>query len=203
MKAYRARFFQISGPDWLASEHYDIAATIPQDATPQQFYLMLQNLLAERFHLVLHHETRDIRAYELAAGKNGPKLKESVSHTGADTAVPPSLQQLSPATRSMVLAGMPLATGTGVLMAGKARLIEALAEDLENILAVPVLDKTGLAGKYDYTLEFQRPGVDAAGDPLPSIFTAMEEQLGLRLEQKKLPFDVLVIDRADKVPTDN
>jgi len=206
INAYHVQPFQISGPDWLKTERYDIAAKIPEGVTQSQYDLMLQILLAERFHLVLHHETRDFRAYELVAGKNGPKLKESVPNTGADQAIPPALKDLAPATRSMVLAGMPLATSTGVLMAGRGRFVKELVEDLSLILGAPVVDRTGLAGKYDYTLEFERPqGVapsatagTAPGDSPPTVLTAVQEQLGLKLEEKKLPFDVLVVDRAEK-----
>jgi uncharacterized protein (TIGR03435 family) len=207
MAAYHLQSFQISGPDWLKTERYDIAAKIPDGATQPQFDLMMQNLLAERFHLALHHETRDFRAYELVAGKNGPKLKESVPNAGADQVLPPALKDLAPATRSMVLAGMPLATSTGVLMAGRGRFVKELVEDLGLILGTPVVDGTGLAGKYDYTFEFERPQGAAppaeAGAAPPNIFTAVQEQLGLKLEEKKLPFNVLVVDRAEKVPAEN
>ena len=96
-------------------------------------------------------------------------------------------------------------------MAGRGRLVKELVEDLGLILGAPVVDRTGLAGKYDYTLEFERPQAaappvaagTAPGDPPPSIFTAVQEQLGLKLEEKKLPFDVLVVDRAEKIPAEN
>ncbi len=202
--AYHMRPFQIFGPDWLKTEKYDVAAKIPDGATETQFEMMLQRLLAERFHLALHHETRDFRAYELVVGKNGPKLKESVPNAAPDQSLPPTFGQLSPETRSAVVAGMPLATNRGVFSAGRIRAVEGLAEDLSMFLGAPVVNSTGLTGRYDYNLAFERPGSDAAdGDPLPSIFTAVQEQLGLRLEEKKLPFDVVVVDRADKVPAEN
>jgi uncharacterized protein (TIGR03435 family) len=204
MRAYRVQFFQISGPDWLNSEKYDIAAKIPE-GSQQQFDLMLRNLLAERFHLALHHETRYLPAYELVLTKNTPKLRESGPNTTPDEALPPALKQLSPAVRSMVLLGNPIMTRTRVLIAGRMKSLAWLAEMFQNMIfgGVPVLDTTGLTGKYDFTLEFERPGADPGGDPLPSIFTAVQEQLGLKLDEKKLPFDVVVVDHADKVPTDN
>jgi uncharacterized protein (TIGR03435 family) len=211
MTAYHVQFFQISGPDWIKTERYDIAAKIPSGATQQQFDSMLQGLLAERLRIAVHHETRDFRAYELAAGKNGPKLKESAANVSPDQALPPSLKQLSPETRSMVLSGMPIATSRGVLMVGRARPIAELVDDLGMILGSPVVNKSSLSGKYDYTLEFERPqgapsSAGGGGDPadsFPSIFTAVQEQLGLKLEEKKLPFDVLVIDHVERTPTDN
>lgn len=206
--AFGVQPFQLSGPVWLSTEKYDIVAKIPPGTTQQQFQAMLQRLLAERFHLTVHRETRDFKGYELVVARNGPKLKQSAPNAAPDQTLPPSFGELPPETRSAVLAGMPLGTSKGVLMAGRAGAIGVLVGDLSMILGMPIVNKTGLTGTYDYNLAFE-PQVRLAaagtdqGDPLPSIFTAIQEQLGLRLEEKKLPFEVVVIDHADKVPTDN
>ena len=90
MNAYGVKGYQISGPSWLDSERYDIAAKIPKGATKEQFMLMLQNLLAERFKLTLHREKKDLPMYALVVGKSGPKMKESVDGAvPADGAGPP------------------------------------------------------------------------------------------------------------------
>jgi uncharacterized protein (TIGR03435 family) len=182
---------------------------MPEGVTREQFKLMLQNLLADRFHLSLHHETKNFQAYELVPDKSGSKLKESVEDSGAPPEPSsPAFRQLSPQARSAVLAGMTLNMSTQVLIAGRMRSTEWLAEVLGNELGIPVVDKTGLTGKYDYYLEFapprRPPGVPPDdNNPLPSIFNAVQEQLGLKLDEKKLPFDVLVIDRIEKIPTEN
>jgi uncharacterized protein (TIGR03435 family) len=203
------QLFQISGPEWLNTERYDVTARIPEGATREQFKLMLQNLLADRFHLALHHETKDFQAYELLLDKSGSKLKESVEDSGTPREPSsPAFRQISPQARSAVLAGMTLSGSNQVLMAGRTRSTEWLAEGLGTQLGIPVVDKTGLTGKYDYYLEFappRRPPGAPPDDnnPLPSIFNAVQEQLGLKLDEKKLPFDVLVIDRVEKIPAEN
>jgi uncharacterized protein (TIGR03435 family) len=189
---------QISGPEWLANEPYDIAAKIPTATTKAQFQTMLQGLLAERFKVELHHQTRDFPVYYLVIAKNVPKLKEPNSDTDREGF--PHIPAGRPGI-SMNFSG------------GRARLTarQRLLSDLAQILRVPagrqVLDQTGLTGEYDFTLEFSlremtgQPSTDA--DSVPSLFDALPQQLGLKLEDRKAPFDVLVIDHAERVPTGN
>jgi uncharacterized protein (TIGR03435 family) len=249
MKAYAVKGYQLHGPKWLDSERFDIAAKIPMNATKEQFQQMLQNLLAERFKLALHHETKELPMYALVVGKGGSKLKASVdddatasggapppgASPGGDGAAPPmarlkvgadGMPQLPP---GMGKNGMMMMMTNGRLRAvGNRQPVGALTELLGNQLGVPVVDATGLKANYDFTLDFapdstngpmgmiappplQHDGGPGAGAPLasapdlsgPSIFTALQEQLGLRLEQRKGPVDLLVIDRAEKVPTEN
>jgi uncharacterized protein (TIGR03435 family) len=239
---YGVKSFQISGPGWLDSERYDIVAKVPRGATKAEFMVMLQNLLAERFKLTLHREKKDLPMYALVVGKNGPKLKESVDDPKAGGAAvdgPP----LPPGKLPMGKDGFPvLPPGVGgrggtsmVLMNGNARMtangqtMAGLAEMLSNQLDLPVVDMTGLTGKYDYTLYFAPeglagmrlpgglpppppPGEAGGGMPAanapdaqsnPNLFTALQEQLGLKLEQRKGPVDLLVIDHLEKAPIEN
>lgn len=253
MNAYGVKGYQISGPSWLDSERYDIAAKIPKGATKEQFMLMLQNLLAERFKLTLHREKKDLPMYALVVGKNGPKMKESVE--GAVPAdgpgplpppPPPPGGPLGNAAGGRIAMGsdgfpkLPPGAGRGgimmMMMNGRFRMtangqsMSGLTEMLGNQLGRPVVDMTGLTAKYDFTLDFapeegQRmmgpmgampppppppPGEGGApvpgapdGQSGPSLFTAVQEQLGLKLDSKKGPVDLLVIDHLEKVPTEN
>jgi uncharacterized protein (TIGR03435 family) len=247
MNAYAVKGYQLSGPKWLDSERFDIAAKIPIGATKEQFRLMLQNLLAERFKLTLHHETKDLPMYALVVGKGGAKLKESVDDNatasgGAPPPPPPPPGGDGGPVRMRVGAdGMPqLPPGMGkngmmvLMMNGRLRAVgnrqpvSALTEMLGNQLGYPVTDATGLKANYDFTLDFAPDGLNgpmgmlpppppdhdgtgAGGPPMasapeiggPTIFTALQEQLGLKLEQRKGPMDLLVIDRLEKVPTEN
>ncbi len=255
-KAYGVQDYQISGPGWLDSERYEIAVKVPKGATKEQFMVMLQNLLAERFKLTLHHETKELPQYALVVAKNGPKLKESAPPPPADGSAPkdaggpadggpppgpgpgigPPPGEGGPPRMLMGKDGFPkLPPGAGrggvmmMMMPGRARLmgngqpISKLADALARQLGHPVTDKTGLAGTYDFTLEFDPEGSvggrgmmppppgggpDSSGANAPeteaaSLFTALQEQLGLKLEQKKGPLDLLVIDHSEKAPVEN
>jgi uncharacterized protein (TIGR03435 family) len=174
--AYDVRDFQVSGgPGWADSERYDVSAKPESRASQEQLKLMLQTLLADRFKLVLHRETRQLPVYELIVGKGGPKLKES-----AEGASPSLLTDGKSITASKVT--MPM-----------------FIRLLSQLLGRSVLDKTGLAGNYDFKLEWTPD--EAEGDG-PSVFTAIQEQLGLKLDSQKGPVETLVIDHAEK-PTEN
>ena len=253
--AYAVKGYQINGPKWLDSERFDIVAKIPKGATKEQFQLMLQNLLAERFKLTLHHETKELPVYALVVGKGGPKMKESVEDdatapgaagTGGPSAAappppppPPGSDGAGPIRLKVGADGMPqLPANTGknnmmmMMTNGRMRLVAshrpvaALTEMLANQLGRPVVDATELKANYDFNLDFAPEGMSgpmgimpppppdggpggggpmvSASDPGgPSIFTALQEQLGLKLEQRKAPVDMLVIDRLEKVPTEN
>jgi uncharacterized protein (TIGR03435 family) len=208
--AYGVKQYQISGPGWFETERYDIIATIPDGTTKAQFPMMLQNLLTNRFGIALHHETRELPLYELSVAKNGPKLKAPA----ADPNAPPGTERMT-------------LTPNGFHLVGSAETVSVLAGILENQLGNPVVDKTGLSGTFDFTLDFSResvqnlalaglppPPANAAGpvagapppaDPgeAPSLFTALQEQLGLKLDRKRGPLDVIVVDRAEKAPREN
>ena len=184
------------GPDWMRPENYDIEAKVAaadlaewQKPAAQKAMLraLLQSLLAERCKLVVHREMKEIPVYALVVGKNGPKFKEAKPdepHPGG-MAMP---------------GGAVLVPGNGgqTLNFYGATMV-SLAQVLSNFAGRPVEDKTGLAGRYDFTFERVQPsGQDTAGDAGPSIFTAVQEQLGLRLEPAKGQVETLVVDRLER-----
>jgi bla regulator protein blaR1 len=197
--AYDVQDYQVSGgPSWAASERWNIlakpAASDNSPDGPAEYEKMngqqradymhlvrrrLQSLLAEQFRLVLRHEIREQTAYALTVAKSGPKMKESA----------PGMIKRRP----------------GQIVSKGVR-IETLAQFLGVDIGRPVADRTGLSGIYEFTLDWTpdrpasaAPGIEAASDPTgPTIFTAIEEQLGLRLESRKMPVDTLVIDRVEK-----
>jgi len=215
--AYDVKPEQIIGPSWIDSERYDIIAKVPAGTDRHKVQLMLQNLLAERFKLTLHRATKIVPIYQLMVAKNGPKLTVSNANAPPPVSTPP---QLPPNTKIGVdKSGFPiLPDGVGAMtrvtnglvrMTARAQPISALTNNFEQRLERPVIDKTGLTRKYDFHLEYaleQRGGgapVDGQDDPGPSLFSAVRDQLGLRLELKKGPMEVLIVDHVDRVPTEN
>lgn len=196
---------ELSGPSWMETAKYDIAANIPAGTTAEQLNIMLQNLLAERFHLTLHHETKEFSVYELIFGKGGSKLKAS-DLTASST---PSLDGTTtdkngfpnpPPGRSIV---MRYSLKGRLRMTGRLQTPEQIAQMLSGYVGNPVVNKTGLTGKYDFTLEFAEDYSPESTEPAPSVSTAVQEQLGLRLDKTKALLDVFVIDHIDKAPTEN
>jgi uncharacterized protein (TIGR03435 family) len=167
------------GPNWLASDRFTIEAKAAEPLPPwpesnTQLSLMLQSLLEDRFKLAVHWETKEAVVYDLVLARGGPKVKQ------ADAAESSGFGMEQGRIRSMAL---PLGY---------------LATNLAYLLGRTVIDKTGLAGKYSYTLTYtpdDAPPGDASG---PSIFTALQEQLGLKLESTKGPVEFLVIDHVEK-----
>jgi uncharacterized protein (TIGR03435 family) len=223
MRAYKVKNQEIFGPGWMDSTHFNILAKVPQGATKEQVPVMFRNLLTTRFKVALHHETRPLAAYSLTVAKNGPRLKEydPAAAASADDAPPaggklPTGEDGFPILRRSVITGREIVLyrqGRARLQAGNAK-VARLAEALSNQLDQVVTDETGLTGSYDITLYWTpdaiEPGGPApatapqeAGTPETSLFAAVEQQLGLRLVAKKIPRDTLVIDRAEKIPTEN
>jgi uncharacterized protein (TIGR03435 family) len=205
--------FQIVGPAWLSSETYDISAKIPPAATPEQFRLMLMNLLIERFHLVLHHESRQVSCYALTVGTEGSKLVESQAAGLAPTNTAsdfPKLDHPGVAMKMGVPAG---ATKPSVYLTARAQTVAGLVHTIGEQLGCPILDKTGLASTYDYMLQFvpgvggspgAQPGLETEPDQSgPDIISAAQQQLGLRLVRARVESDTIVIDRADREPSAN
>jgi uncharacterized protein (TIGR03435 family) len=175
--AFDVKDFQIeSGPRWLDSDRYDIAATTGsvEDITDQQLRPLLQALLADRFQLKAHRETKEMTTYSLVIAKGGPKLAEHTGGGGGDSSTNSS-------------AGNIRATNVTMM---------ALANSLSRIMGRLVSDNTGLNGTFDYQLVWAPP--EQTDSTAPSIFTALEEQLGLKLESSKGPVQVLVIDSVSK-----
>ena len=177
--AYEVDEKQIEGEDLCGSEQYDIAAK-PEGGgmlTPGRLKPMLTSLLAERFGLVTHRETRAASGYALVTAKGGSKLQASdASRKG----------------RSAILRGRIIGYGADMVV---------LTSMLGRTLRAPVVDKTGIKGNYDIDLNFAPE--DSVDSSLPSIFTAIQEQLGLKLESQKVRLKMLVIDRCQRVPTEN
>ena len=187
--AYLVQDYQISGPGWLNTERFDIVAKAASPAPDNELRLMLQALLAERFKLALHRQTKDLAAYALTVGKNGHKLHPSEGD--GPTSLKPN--------------GRIGATAKNAAIAEMAAL-------LSQPLRVPVVDMTGLQGKFDFTVDMspyitdellkRQPG-DAPPDVISIAMLALQEQLGLKLEPRKLPIETLVIDSMEKAPTEN
>jgi uncharacterized protein (TIGR03435 family) len=183
--AYGVQDSQISGPEWLQSEHFDIVAKADGPVAEKQLKLMMQTLLAERFKLTLHRQGKELRSYALTVAKGGHKLHESVSEG-------PSFRQNS-------------AIGT----VAKAMTMKEFADFIAGPLQTPVADMTGLNGRYDFVLDFtayipqgERVMKPDYVDNNGIIIAALQGELGLKLESKKEIVDVLVIDHVER-PSEN
>ena len=180
--AYRVQSYQISGPEWLDTERFDIVATFPQNSSGDRIPLMLQALLAERFHVVLHRETKDLPAYALTVAGGGSKLKPLES--SGDNFTGNSSRTVAHLEAKATMRGF----------------TEYLSQRLDR----PVLDQTGLGGRFEFVLDWAiDDAVVTGGTAGPSIFTAVQEQLGLKLNSTKGPVETIVVDQADRVPTEN
>ncbi len=229
--AYDVKPYQVNGPAWLDTERYDIIAKVPEGSTKEQVNVMWQNLLKERFGVVVHHESKEFQVDELVVAKNGSKLKETTLDPNAPAAVeagPPKLdkngspEMNGPGLMMLIQVG---ATGGPVgHMVARAQTLSQLVTTLGNQLNRPVVDKTGLTGKYDFNLEYTPdlsglrlpPGAalgpgpgpipapgDNASEPGSNLAAAVQQQLGLRLVGSKAKLDVVVVDKAERVPTEN
>ncbi|MEP6716409.1 MAG: TIGR03435 family protein [Terriglobia bacterium] len=187
--AWALKDYEVTGPDWLKDERYDITATMPAGSPPNEVLSMFQTLLNERFKLDTHKETKELSVYALVVDKNGFKLK------AAD----------GPGRTS--ISGGP----KGRTMKANASM-KRLAATLSGMVDRPVLDMTGIPGGFNILLEWTPDetqggprGIDgAAADtaPGPSIYMALHE-VGLKLEARKAPVEILVVDHAGKIPGEN
>lgn len=223
LQAYDIKTFQLSAPSWIQNELFDINAKVPEGTTKEQFGWMLRHLLEERFKVSVHRETREIPAYELVLAKNGSKLKETTEEAkqGDSAAWSPGLDKdgypTVPPGRTSMIANV---RGT-MRMRAKKETMEQFIAMLSAQVRGPVTDSTGFKGEYDFTLSWTRD-LDAASvapsassesrsplsgisgsDSEPTLFGALELQLGLRLERKNGPIEMLVIDHIEKIPTQN
>jgi uncharacterized protein (TIGR03435 family) len=226
LTAFAMQPYQISAPDliqeWLdkRSPRYDIEATVPSGATRKDAEEMLKNLLIERFGLAYHTQKRDFDGYRLTVAKGGPKLQPAAPPDGPQRVLPLGTRQpLDDQGFPIYQPGYPQLGGGGRLgvvhFAARTATPEDLLIMLGGQLGVNVMqleEKTGLTGKYDFKFEYAErrhsgPAATAGdtpiGDPAPDLFTALEKQLGLKLEKIKIPTDVVVIERLNQQPTDN
>jgi len=218
----------ISGPDWTASETFDISATLPAGSTPAQIPEMLQTLLADRFHVKLHKEKKEFPVYALLAGKGPLKLKESPPDSDADQDEPKGNTNVA-ASGSAAGVGVNLGHGSSYSLANnrfetKKLTMTVFAANLTRFADRPIVDMTSLTGTYDVTIDLtpedaramlMRAAIQAGVTLPPEVLRMVAEnssggglsdalqQVGLRLEPRKAPLDVLVIDDALKSPTAN
>ena len=166
-------------PSWSDSTLYDVSAK-PEGETAltyEQLKPLLQQLLEQRFHLTVHHETKYFKGYALLVAKGGPKLQTSKGEANHHANILPNGLQ------------------------GQNLSLQDLASLLSHPVGRPVVDKTGIQGSYDFKLDYS-PN-ESTDSPLPSVFTALTEQLGLKLETQQVPVNMLVIDHVDREPTEN
>ena len=254
--AYRVKPYQIAGPDWMKTERFDILAKLPDGTSQDQVPDMLQKLLAERFQLAIHRESKEQPVYALVVGRNGLKLKESPPEAGA--AEPAKSDDAAPVMKmgqvtiqrdgnGMVIKGSELgskarispgANGT-MRLESAAMKLDTFTDFVGRFVDRPVVDMTGLKGAYQMALELSMddlrsmatrmagiafPGGDfgalrggaagpggaqgpqnlpAASDPSGGSIFQSVEQLGLKLEPRKAPIDLIVVDHLEKAPTEN
>jgi uncharacterized protein (TIGR03435 family) len=188
MAAYDVKDYQISGPDWMGTDRYDIVATAGGAISDESMKLMLQKLLMARFQMTVHREQKELPVYAMVVAKNGTKLHETEN----------------PGRSSLRM------NGGGVVFSSVTiqQIIDYMSRFPTAELDRPVIDETGLRGHYDATVNLfgtqdEMMAAVSKGDLGSSIFTLLQEQLGLKLEPKKLPLDMVVVDKAEKVPTEN
>jgi uncharacterized protein (TIGR03435 family) len=225
--AYDVKLHQVVGPDWLASERFDIAAKIPQGSPRDQIGPMLRALLADRFHMQMHRDQKDFSVFALAVAKSGLKIKErSADSAAADEVAREGVNVTASGGRGGVSVKLP--GGASFSFAEnhvefKKATMASFVDTLARFMDRPVVDMTDLKGSYDFSFDLtpedfrsmQIQSAITAGVTLPpevrrfaenasndSLHTALGA-LGLKLEARKAPIDVLVIDRMDKSPTEN
>lgn len=201
----------VGGPSWMDSERFDVIARAPAGAPDDQLSLMLRTLLADRFTLVARREMRDQPIYALVVARPdrrlGPNLKLSSKcrkggvFGGPGATIPP------PQAGELMLCGMRsmFTDATGSIIQGGAVSLANLAGALGGSAGRIVVDRTGLTGTYDLDLRFARMGLQAAPAPdsnLPTLFAAIQEQLGLKLESTTGPVEFLVVDGAERPTPD-
>jgi uncharacterized protein (TIGR03435 family) len=225
-RAYGVRLSQVIGPEWMDSERFDIDAKLPPGSTPAQIADMLQALLSDRFALKQHREQKEMPIYALVLGRPPLKLKDSAP----DRDVTPRNEALVNVTVAVGAAGTSVDLGhgssytfaSGGKFEGKRMTAEMIASTFERYCDRPVLNLTGLTSTYDFVFdvtpeESQVLGIRAAvnaGVRLPPQVTSLldtggnplvvaVEQLGLKLDARRAPVDVLIVDEARRTPTDN
>jgi uncharacterized protein (TIGR03435 family) len=180
--AYGIKDAQFFGPSWLDNDRYSIEAKAETKVEDKQLMRMLQTLLADRFKLAVHREQKMVAGYALVVARSGLKIRPSEGQGSRSNGTADKL------------------TATHLDMPRFARF-------LERVVGQPVIDETHVTGGFDFVLEYaseRQPRADADSVPsaLPSIFTALPEQLGLKLESRKVPFEMLIVDHAER-PTEN
>jgi len=230
LTAYGIKNYQLRPPFSPDADQFNVEAKVPPGATAEQVKAMLRNLLAERFKLAFHYEKGETQGYALVVAKSGLKMKESAPDTPPESAEggvpPPALVPVKDADGFVYIPPrnrMVVGWANGLTRWAGGNVPVAALTGLSNTLTGrPVIDSTGLKGKYDFTLTFSSDSVVGASGPAPAlsspsddggiapldgggltVFAALEKQLGLKLEPRKIVFDVFVIDHAEKTPVEN
>jgi uncharacterized protein (TIGR03435 family) len=186
--AYQLPAYRISGPGWIESERYDVLATIPPETPDDKVLLMLQSLLEDRFHLVIHWESRETPCYVLLVDKKGPRL---------EVATPGTVPIVRPTPSSLVAQNRSMRDLAGILMRWTDR---------------PVVDMTGLPGSYNFKLDWRSPSAASISEDSPLPLAGIRDSsgplqalaaLGLRAEARRVRLDFLIVDRASKDPGEN
>ena len=173
---------------WLDGDRFDISARSTGPVTVDQLRVMLQALLMDRFKMEVHRQTKELQAYVLTVGKGGPKFHES--DTPGESAIEPQKERMA----------------ISVLRTPIAQLTDMLSR----LLQTPVVDSTGLTGRYDVTIDAGKYLEDLkppAGGGIPDVVSVLmrgiQEELGLKLESKKMPLELIIVDRAERTPVEN
>lgn len=226
--AWQVKDYQVVGPEWIATDRFDIVAKLPAGANSDQVQEMLQNLLTDRFKITFHHDTKEFAVYALVPAKSGIKLKETAPDATTDSAAPKSNLNV---TASGSAAGVFVDLGQGAWysfadnkLTGHKLNMTRIADTLSRYMDKPVVDMTGapVNTNYDFSFEISAddyrtmlirtalrngvtlpPGAEKLADAPTDTLSAAMEASGLRLESRKAPQDVMVIDHADKTPGDN
>jgi uncharacterized protein (TIGR03435 family) len=191
--AFKLRDFQlIGGPGWIAADRFDVEAKSDSPQSADDTLLMLQRLLEDRFRLAYRRETREQAAYVLTAGRTGSRMRPATCTPGAPRLGNPDpcgriARTLEGQNQLLSMTGVPVSSADGLAY-------QSLAWQLSISLDRPVIDRTDLTGRFDLTLKWAKDDASTG----PSIFTAVQEQLGLRLDPGKGPTEVMIIERAEK-----
>lgn len=214
-------YSEIESPGWLDSQTVAVDATMPRDTTKAQFEEMLRNLITARFGLKYHVESKEIAGYSLVVAKNGPKMKESADQNGGDPKPPTQSPTGRDSNGFLKLPPRPGSWCTVMETPGDRQRIVCQQKTMQDLARVlgdlrsTVDDATGLKARYDFTLTYAggRPGSAPASseptglpegaEPLPDIFSALQSQLGLKLDPRKVPVEVMVVDHMEKAPLGN
>jgi uncharacterized protein (TIGR03435 family) len=186
MYAYGLQYQQLIAPEWMKTVRFDVTGKYPPGTTSDQGLVMLRGLLQERFKLAVHHDTREMQAYELVIAPGGFKLK--------------------PTEPGRAVTGGNVEGSIRSFWGRKASMFD-LAYDLADSLGEPVIDRTGLQGAYDFRMTWAADDLSKSDAEEPkvaaSVFTALQESLGLRLEHRKTAVPVVVVDHIDRSPSEN
>jgi uncharacterized protein (TIGR03435 family) len=205
----------VDAPDWITTERFDITATADPNSSIEQMRVMLRGLLEDRFKMKVHKEKRDLPIYALTLarrdGQLGPKLHESAVDCGANGRQPLSATQ-DPATQDPSKRCLIVPLFNVGRFQGRGLHMENVASALNNVVDRTIVDKTGLTGPYEFELSWapdslqptaagptSAPRADIGG---PSLFTALQEQLGLKLEPQRGPIEILVLDHVERPTPD-